>query len=194
MAVFRTSEANTRYGVSRTRHALKSGRWQRPARGVLVDHSGALTSEERDVVALLSGGPMAVLAGPTALRYDGFKGFPAEFPHVTVADGARHPSDPAATIHWSTMLDERDVHPRRSPRRTRPARSVCDFASWCGSDRYARVIVLAAFQQRIVNVRQMRDALSRRGPCKRIEIRGGALKWVQRRKGSIAAATNNSAR
>ena len=181
MTVLRRSEANKTYGVSRTRHALKSGRWQRPTRGVLVDHSGSLTAEERDLVALLSGGPAAVLAGPTALQYDGFKGFPAGIPHVTVADGARQPSDTEATVHWSTMLDERDVHPLRSPRRTRPARSVCDFASWCGSDRYARVIVLAAFQQRLVNVRQMRDALSRRGPCKRrsliiesvLDARGG---------------------
>ncbi|WP_157805186.1 hypothetical protein [Mumia flava] len=64
------------------------------------------------------------------------------------------------------MLDERDVHPLRVPSLTRPARSTVDLASWSERPRYARAVVLAAVQQRLVRASDVRDALSRRGRCR----------------------------
>src|SRR5215472_50613 len=57
------------------RWQVNSGRWQRPCRGVVVAHSGELTDEQVLRVALMHAGPCAVLAGLTAARLDGFKGF-----------------------------------------------------------------------------------------------------------------------
>lgn len=54
----------------------------------------------------------------------------------------------------------------RSPRLTTLERSIVDAASWATTKQRARVLVIAAFQQRLTNVARMRDALSRRGPCK----------------------------
>ncbi|MDQ3157386.1 MAG: hypothetical protein M3Q98_11770 [Actinomycetota bacterium] len=107
------------------------------------------------------------MAGSTALNHDGFQGFAADEIHVTLPEGAMRPTLGGVSFHWSTELTSRDVHLSRVPRRTRPARSVVDFASWCGSDRYGRAIVIAAFQQGLVGIGGMKDALSRRGPIKR---------------------------
>lgn len=161
----RVDAANAAYGRATVRHRVESGRWQRPCRGVVVLHNGPLSESERDAVALASGSPLGALAGPTALRYDGFSANrPGTF--VVVPAGARTPSWTGATVHWSGELDERDVHPARSPRRTRPARSVLDCASWHPNERYARWVVIAALQHGLVTTRQLREALTRRGPCR----------------------------
>lgn len=116
---------------------------------------------------LIVSAPGSVLAGPSALVHDGFKGFEQDKTFVTLPEGAQRPRACGLVPHWSTQLDDKDVHPRRFPRRTRPPRSIIDFTSWCGNDRYARAIVIAAFQQGLVDARSMREALSRRGPCRR---------------------------
>ncbi|MFC5677188.1 hypothetical protein [Aeromicrobium endophyticum] len=69
-------------------------------------------------------------------------------------------------LHWSVYLDERDVHPLRTPPRTRPARSVIDVASWEHRDKRAREIVLSAAQKRVVAPRTLREAVARRGMCR----------------------------
>ncbi len=165
--VLRTSEAIATYGRSKVRHAIASGKWQRPARGVIVTHNGPLSPFERELVALLVCAPGSALAGPTALIHAGFKGFERAETYLVLPEGAQKPEGDLVIPHWSTRLSELDVHPEREPRRTRPPRSTIDFASWCGNDRYARAIVIAAFQQGLVDNRSMRDALTRRGPCRR---------------------------
>jgi hypothetical protein len=155
-----------------TRHRLyalvESGRWQRPARGVFVNHNGPLTPAQRDWVALLAGPPGSVLGGLTALAHDGFDVFRHldDRPVVVAPMGASPCEHADMDMHWSTYLDPRDVHPLRLPPRTRPARSVVDAASWETSERRARAIVLAAAQRGIVVTRTLREALTRRGACR----------------------------
>jgi hypothetical protein len=67
------TEAQLRWRVS-------SGRWQKPSRGVVVAQSGPLTERQTLRAALLRAGPRAVLAGLTAARLDGFKGFDDKIP------------------------------------------------------------------------------------------------------------------
>src|ERR1700689_2543154 len=57
------------------RWQIASGRWQKPARGVVVAQSGPLTDGQLLRAALLRAGPQASLAGLTAARLDGLKGF-----------------------------------------------------------------------------------------------------------------------
>jgi hypothetical protein len=129
-------------------------------------HNGPLTREQEDVAALVAAAPSSALAGATALAYDGLEGFTAARRHIVLPAGSRRP-DSDDVIHWSEYLDDRDVHPLREPRRTRPARSLVDLASWCGNDRYARAAIIAGVQQGLINTRQIREALTRRGRCRR---------------------------
>lgn len=164
--VFRTAEALTLFGRSRIRNERRHGRWQVPLRGVVVTHNGPLTRMEQLLVALCVCPPRSALAGSSALEIDGLTGFPDERPSIVLPEGARRPSLSGLTIHWSTELSDLDVHPNREPRRTRPARSVVDLASWSTVDRRARLVVLAAVQQGLVRPRDIRETLTRRGTCR----------------------------
>jgi len=164
--VWRTSEAIATFGRARIRTELARGAWQRPERGVIVTHNGPLSPPEIVHVALAMCAPLSAIGGITALGLDGFRPVAAGRPHVVLPEGARRPNSPRVITHWSTKLDDRDVHPLRVPRRTRPARSIVDQASWSTTDRAARAVVLAAVQQGLAAPRHIREALNRRGACR----------------------------
>jgi very-short-patch-repair endonuclease len=195
--VLRTAEAHARWGRPAVRHRLARGLWQSPCRGVVVTHNGPLGADDLLRVALASTGPTAALGGLSALLVDGLTGFRTVPPHLVLPPGARTPSLPGVVVHRSTELSELDVHPSREPRRTRPGRSVVDAASWAPSDGFARIVVLAAFQQRLVGARQVREALTRRGPCRRralvvesvLDAVGGVQSLPERDLGRIWRAT-----
>lgn len=192
-----TAEAMGRFGRGHVRHQIARGMWQRPKRGVVVLHNGPLTPEQNDLVALSAAPPGSALAATTALRYDGFDGFTDDRRHVVVPAGARRPPG-GDDIHWSEYLDERDVHPLRRPRRTRPARSLVDLASWCDNDRYARAAIIAGVQQGLVGTRHVREALTRRGTCRRralivesvLDAAGGIQSLPERDFDEICAELN----
>jgi hypothetical protein len=73
--VLSTSQALRFMTENQLRWRIRSGRWQQPARGVVVAQSGPLTDGQLLRVALLRAGPRATLAGLTAARLDGLKGF-----------------------------------------------------------------------------------------------------------------------
>src|SRR5580692_8589699 len=73
--VLGTSAALRFMTESQLRWQITSGRWQQPARGVVVAQSGPLTDRQLLRAALLRAGPQASLAGLTAARLDGLKGF-----------------------------------------------------------------------------------------------------------------------
>ncbi len=67
--------ASSRYMTAdQLRWQVASGRWQKPARGVVVAQSGPLTYRQA-LGKLCCAGPRAALAGLTAARLDGSKGF-----------------------------------------------------------------------------------------------------------------------
>lgn len=166
VGVLTTRAAASMFGRGHVRSQLVARRWQRPARGVVLLHNGAVTRRERDWVALLASPPGAALSGVDALRNDGLTGFdplPAAPVAVTLPAGSRRPRRGLVRAHWSEQLGTEDVHPLRTPRRTRPARSAVDEASWSESERWSRVIVLASVQQRITRPRDLHAVLARRG-------------------------------
>lgn len=166
MAVFRTADAIISVGRTPLRRNLARGLWQHPCRGVVVTHNGPLSDTERLEVALASAPPGSALAGPTALRLHGLTGFDDDTIHVVIPRGGRHPSMPGLDVHVSRELSDLDVHPHQRPTRTRAARSAIDFASWQRNDRRARGIIIATLQQGLTNTRGIREALTRRGPCR----------------------------
>ncbi len=166
--VLASAEAARAFGRNVLRAQLAARRWQTPHRGVVVMHNGPLSDVQRTWAGLLSCPPGSALAGLTALRFDDFEGFDEPLDQVVVPEGNRRLRISGVQLHWSRELSTADVHPIRQPRRTRPQRSLVDAASWCPwhLERRARAIVVAGVQQRIVRTRDLRDALSRRGPCR----------------------------
>lgn len=163
--VLTVREAQELFGAWPVRQRIRDGLWSRPCRGVVVTHNGPLDQRERDLLALASSPARSALAGAAALRHDGFDA--RDTRHLVVLPaGARAPSWSGATPHWSHELHDLDVHPSREPRRTRPARSVLDAASWHVDERYARWVVISALQSGLVTTRHLREALSRRGRCR----------------------------
>ena len=111
--------------------------------------------------------PGSALAGLTSLAYDRFAGFEQPHAYVILPEGADRPKRAGLITHWSTELGDTDVHPLKDPRRTRPARSLIDAASWCDNDRYARTIIIAGLQQGLANAALIHRAMTRRGTCRR---------------------------
>ena len=163
--VLRLSFAATLHTRSHIRAQLEAGRWQRPARSVLVLHNGALTADQQLWVALFACPPGSALAGLTAANLDGLQGFSSQVT-VVIADGARKPPLDWVRCWRSTRLSSADVHPLRLPRRTRLPRSVLDAASDQRSPSRARAVLLATCQQQLLKPEHLTDALARRGPCR----------------------------
>jgi hypothetical protein len=163
-----TSAAALRHmSEEQLRWKVASGRWQKPARGVLVAQSGPLTDRQLLRVALLAAGPQVALAGLTAAHLDGLTGFGdrgmvSDRPiYLLVPYGHRRRTAPlglTVVTHYSRRLGDEDVHPARQPRRTRIARSIVDAASWMATDRGAMAVLAAGVQQRLVRVEDVRQA------------------------------------
>ncbi len=160
------AEAVARFGRAHVRKMVARGQWSKPAPNVYVIHCGPLTPTERERVALLACGSGAVFGGLTALGVDGLTGIDARRPTIIMPIGSKTPPYNDVTAHWSKYLDDIDVHPARTPARTRPARSLVDAAAWAQSQPQARLIVIAGCQQGLATTRQLREALTRRGTCR----------------------------
>ncbi len=149
---------------SALRARVRSGRWQRAHRNVLVAHNGALTERQRLWVASLAAGPdePAPIAGLTALIAHGLRGFEAPTVWVVLPTNRDHRAPPAGvTVRQTTTLLPRDIHPLARPPRTRASRSLVDAAAWARTDLEARGIVAACYQQRLVRHDDVLDALAR---------------------------------
>ncbi len=159
---------------------LASGRWQRPCRGLVVMHSGPLTTAQQLWVACLWAGPGAVLGGLTAARLDGLRGFDAAEDPVYLVKPPGSPlrkTLPALrlVVHYSRHLGEADVHAARQPPRTRVARSLVDAAAWAQTDRRAEAILAAGVQQRLVLPEHLTTVLERNQRVRRRQLMRAAL-------------------
>lgn len=151
--------------VNTLRWLLRTGRWQRVYPGVYVTHSGPWTPAQLELAALLYAGEGAVLSYHTAAARDGLKGYPCRTVHVTVPTERRVRPQPGIVIHRSCSLTHIDIHPDRSPPRTRLPRSIIDMASIANRRDDVRAILAAGVQQRLVTVPQQRAAVLRLGSC-----------------------------
>lgn len=174
MGVLRHSRAVAIHGKGRVAAQLAARRWRSPVTGVVVTHNGPLTDEQKMWVVLLSGPPGTMLFGLSAAAHSGLQGLSPDHLSIVIPAAARScrrrqlvlPDDWDVDLHWSTKLGTEDVHPTAVPPRTRLPRSILDGASEPVPPRRARVIVLAAVQQRLVRPPALWDALSRRGRCR----------------------------
>ncbi|OUZ11735.1 hypothetical protein BHE97_04335 [Aeromicrobium sp. PE09-221] len=132
-----------------------------------MTHNGPLDRRERIAATWLAAPPGSVVSGLTGLELDGLRGFEDSRVFLTLPQGRRPTALPPSELHWSTCLELGvDVHVARTPRRTIIARSLVDAASWSAHQRHARVLIIAAFQQGLVQADAVTAALERRGTCR----------------------------
>jgi hypothetical protein len=169
---------------SELRWKLQSGRWQKPARGILVAHSGALTQQQAVRVGALWGGARSVVAGLTAAWLGGFTGFGDRKPvterpvFLLVPHGwnARPRIDGLRIVpRYSRTLRAEDVQPVREPRRTRMGRSLIDAAQWMATDRGAMAVLAAGVQQRLIRVTDLAAVVATYSRLRRRQLITGAL-------------------
>lgn len=168
------------------RWRIESGRWQQPCRGITVTHSGPLTDLQRLWVATLWAGPGAVLAGLTAARLDGLRGFDRDADKIYLLRPISHHKRMARppldmVVHYSRNLQQ-DVHPTRRPPRTKIDRSLVDAATWMATERGAQAILAAGVQQTLTRASDLIRQVERneRRPRRRVmkttlaDVEGGS--------------------
>lgn len=140
-----------------------------------MTHSGPLTDEQMLRVAVLWAGKGAALAGLTAARLQGFRGFDDKSGpiHLLMPAARTEPSVRPAfplIVHYSRHLAAADIHPARQPPQTRIARSLVDAAAWMRTDRGARAVLAAGVQQRLVRVNDLMTQVGRNDRLHRHKI------------------------
>jgi hypothetical protein len=154
-------------GVTRSRTVaqLRSGRWRAVGPLTIALHNGALTTEQRQWVALLSAGPKAGLGGRTALEVAGLKGWESVPIHVVVPPG-RHVPDIAEVpveVHQTRRSEAYRMALAGVPTRTNVERSALDAASWSINPRSCAGILAAVVQQRLTTADRLLTALEKSG-------------------------------
>lgn len=171
-------DACRRYGESHVRAQVAAGRWVAPVPAVIVTHNGPVTAQQRMWITMSAAPPGTVLGGLSAAESDGLTGFDPEGIWLVIPGSSytpqgnlrRLPNDWNVHVRWSRVLGRADVNVNAAPPKTRRARSVVDAASERIAERRARVLVLAAVQQRFTRPADLWDALSRRGRCRNRRI------------------------
>jgi len=143
---------------------IDAHRWHSRPPVVVVMHNGPLTTRQRWWVAMLNAGPAAALCARTALEADGLTGWPAAAVEILVVKGTLVRPAAGVRVHESRRFDPRnDVHPARTPPRTRPARSAVDAAAWTPNPRTAVGLLAAVVQQRLARPDELVRELERAG-------------------------------
>ena len=156
-----TRDAIAQFGTGHVRWMVERGRWQRPVKGVIVTHPIGLTHDEQLWCALIAHGPGATAAGLTGATLDGFTGFTSTTRDVLIPRGQRPRQLPQVRVHTATLRDD-EVHPARTPRRTRIERSIIDAASWASNPLQTQGILAASVQQGLVTPEGLQEAMAPR--------------------------------
>jgi hypothetical protein len=153
---------------------VAGGRWRQLTETVYVLHKGPLTERQQWWAAALAIGP---LAGRTALRAAGVRGWPSQQVEVIVARGAT-PSRPLGLdvkVHESRRLTADDVVVRASPPRLRLERSAVDAAAWTRDARAACGLLASVVQQRLTTATRLQLALDQAGAVRHVKLMRAVL-------------------
>jgi very-short-patch-repair endonuclease len=164
------------------RHRLGIGAWQQVHHGIYVAaKTRTLTESQCRVVASLSAGAgrPAPLAGLSALQLLGLRGFGSFGVHVLIPSRWRDHDPPSfAIVHRTTAIRADELHRTTTPPCICAGRSVVDAAQWAVSDQQAAALVAASFQQRLVGLPEVAEAVARQPRARRralvLDIAGDA--------------------
>ncbi|MCU1586680.1 MAG: hypothetical protein JWN31_173 [Frankiales bacterium] len=157
---------------------VNAGRCRRLSSTVYVTHNGPLTEKQQWWAAALAVGP---LAGRTALRAWGLKGWPSQHVEVVVPRGAHPelPSEVPIQVHESRRLTEAALQRWRSPQRTNVERSAIDAAAWTKDARAACGLLAAVVQQRMSVAPKLRRALAEAGRVRHVTLLRSVLNDIE---------------
>ena len=169
------------------RHQVKpGGRWQRVLPGVYAAVTGEVTANQRDMAALLYGGPGSVLTGRAALRGLRITTDRPEKVDVLIPAGRRRQSTGFAVMSRTTRMPELFVVEGQL-RYAMAARAVADAARFAADLNEARALVAGAVQQRACPAGLLADELAA-GPRPRSALLRRALLEVSGGVRSVAEA------
>ncbi|MCW2598739.1 MAG: hypothetical protein JWM02_568 [Frankiales bacterium] len=171
----------TAYGVSIEviRSQLRAQRWQEVGPVVIALHNGPLTPEQQTWAAMLSAPGLVAVAGRHAASEYGLTSWDGPVPEIVVPRGHHLPALPfPVRVHESRRFAEEDVHPARSPYRTRLERSIIDAATWTPSPRAACGLLAAAVQQRLTQAERLAVALDKVGSVRHCAVMRAVLNDV----------------
>lgn len=145
------------------RRRLRAGAWRAYGTTVVL-HSGPLTPEQADWVAILRSGLGAVLAAASGMRAGGVRLPAPPRPQVVVPWWRDTPRVPDVDVRRSRVMSGTEVHPSRQPPQFRLPRATVDAASLCRRPDDVRALLCASVQQRKSRVPDLRQAVLRVGP------------------------------
>jgi hypothetical protein len=145
----------------RIRWLVESGRWQSPFPRVFVAFSGPIPLLTLQYAALLYAGAGAVLSHESAGSLWRLCAPPNAI-HVTVRYPRQVEDRPGLVLHRSRNVIDLDIHPARSPLRTRIERTVLDLLADKRTADEALGLVADAVRDRATTTERMRSALIRR--------------------------------
>jgi len=135
------------------RAQVKARRWQRIGTHCVAVHNGPLTVEARYWVALLEGGPRALIDGESSLVLGGLEHYAAVRIRVSVPRGARvRHRGSSLDVRQTRRLCAEDRAPGSGVPRTRNEVAAIRAALWARSDRQAALLLTMTVQQGLAPV------------------------------------------
>ena len=150
-----------------SRHAITyrlrdDGPWRILLPGVYLTLPGVPTQAQREVGALLYGGPNAMITGTAALRFYEFRQLPRrdnEIVDILIPARFKRTSTGCARVHRTTLMPRMWANGPAERRYVYPARAVVDAARGLTDLREVRALVGDAVQNRHCAVAQLSDEL-----------------------------------
>lgn len=145
-------------------HRLRpGGPWQSLLPGVYLTVTGTPRPEQREMAAMLYGGPNTVITGVAALMYQRVKLPPTETIDILIPKAARRQSRLFVTVHRTIRLPQK-VDQRGQRRLALPARAVADAARLMTDLGDVRALVSSAVQGGSCSISALRAELDQ-GPA-----------------------------
>jgi very-short-patch-repair endonuclease len=152
--------------------ALEYRRLHRAHNGVYVIGTGPLTPTQHIWLGVLAAGAdrcdRTGLGGLSALGAWGLQGVEPTGVHVVMPHGRRVVPPAGVHFHRTRIAPQLATHLR--PPATVPGRAVFEAAAWARSDREARLIVAASFQQSVVTWNDIDRAAGELGTARRRDL------------------------
>jgi hypothetical protein len=148
-------------GLSRNAlaHRLRQGGpWQPLLPGVYLTVSGTPTLVQKEMAAILYGGPRTVITGAAALRHHRMPAPDSEITDILIPAARHRQAVSYVMIHRTTRMPKLVFGP---PSRSYalPARATADAARWLTDLREVRAVVAGAVQSRRCTVTELREEL-----------------------------------
>jgi len=154
-------------GLTRSalRHRLRpGGPWQKLIPGVYLAVTGAVTTDQREMAALLHAGPRSVITGTVAVRRNGIRAPASNAVDVLVPAGVRCQSSGFVRVYRTTRMPSQ-ICTTGEIRFTAAARAVADAARALTVLRDVRAVVSDAVQKGLCQIAMLNWELEQ-GPTR----------------------------